>query len=988
MSTMRKIALSLALAGAPLGAQAGTGSIDPDTGQLDFEVNFRYPPTAQQLTDAKDALTQMSEILCDATDGQVRVGDIRLTAGAAGEEAAAFWYQSVDGRSGGSMFTDGSSLKTKGAHLDIYLGAQTQADVLAHEMGHHAFGLGESYDEQHTQGRCGIGFGFDPGTEDEQNHSLMQQLGYVQCVGGLDDGDRCLRDADCSTNDCRAVLQSELSVDANHDLVQGDSLVCPAPAATANLTLGGQWPQAAVIQPLDPTDWDTAFATWQFARATTVVDDNGAVASQVVLFANHTAPLQWTVIAAVDGFDIGATPGTMQVLDQWVLSFAAGGALTGVDETPPVLDIPNLASGGSDLVIAMQFTATSPNTWNPSADILADGVVVCTEPNCADWWNTGSQRWESTQQSQIHDGDSDWATLVENYGFLVMPAGLPVAAAPADCNNPPDFDEKLEGTDQAMLVIDRSGSMAWSSDPAEDEICGNGADDDGDGTIDESSCADPRMVFAQAGAHAYIELQVAQGLDVGLVAFDDVAGVVRALAPLNAANIGAFHADIDSLVPGNSTAIGDGLLEALAEFALNGDDAKSQTAFLLSDGENNAGTDPEEAAQTLDDAGVRVFTLPAGADVDEALLADIAKETGGDNLGQAKVDELPAVYAELAVRQGGEALVVPRTRFTMERSARPQNHGDLEEVQPFVDFDIPVELGAEGLTVFLSGANARLDTWHTGFELWGPDGSYLTKSSPLVSAGDGWYFVRIPDPVPGNWTFRALPIAPGEQETVLLAHVANPGPDLFGDAHPVLASVSAPVRLSAQPSFVTSIEGDVSIGARVRRPDGSVVSLELAQDPQTGAWQTAFDAYAGQGLYEVTLDLDVGLARPAAGESVFEGPLRPDVDVPRFQRSTSTTFVVIDGPDPSDDPDHRDVIDLESEARRLLCTRSDARAYDLLRDAEALLRRLLEDREAPRALQTALAYTQRALGYERYGARACHRAGYYLDRALQALQSI
>src|SRR6266508_1347276 len=96
------LVLVLFLASVPL--YAGDGVIHADTGALDFQVNFRYPPTPAQIQAMRDALSSAADTVCDETDGQVRFGRIRLTAGAVDEDRAAIWSYAEPGRSALSFF--------------------------------------------------------------------------------------------------------------------------------------------------------------------------------------------------------------------------------------------------------------------------------------------------------------------------------------------------------------------------------------------------------------------------------------------------------------------------------------------------------------------------------------------------------------------------------------------------------------------------------------------------------------------------------------------------------------------------------------------------------------------------------------------------------------------------------------------------------------------------------------------------------------------
>src|SRR5205085_9993712 len=106
--------------------------------------------------------------VCDATDGNLRIRRVRLLQGQATEDLGDYWLQASNFRAGVSFYSDGSNLGRLGAHIDMDRGATRAPDVWLHEFGHHAFGLGDEYDEQSRWGGpCGIGPSFDAGSIDE-----------------------------------------------------------------------------------------------------------------------------------------------------------------------------------------------------------------------------------------------------------------------------------------------------------------------------------------------------------------------------------------------------------------------------------------------------------------------------------------------------------------------------------------------------------------------------------------------------------------------------------------------------------------------------------------------------------------------------------------------------------------------------------------------------------------------------------------------------
>lgn len=114
------------------------------------------------------------------------------------------------------------------------------------------------------------------------------------------------------------------------------------------------------------------------------------------------------------------------------------------------------------------------------------------------------------------------------------------------------------------------------------------------------------------------------------------------------------------------TAIGMGLSSALNR--LKDSQAKSKVVILLTDGKNNAGyINPELASQLASELGIRVYTIGVGTDgeaigpvnidrfnnismgltrveIDEALLQQIAAETGGRYYRATNMEALQSVY--------------------------------------------------------------------------------------------------------------------------------------------------------------------------------------------------------------------------------------------------------------------------------------------------------------------------------------------------------
>ena len=149
---------------------AGSGSVNGD-GTIDLTLNFRFPPTPAQLTTAQNNATAASRLLWDASEGQLRFGDITIECSVVNEDLADFWLFANPIRSNSCL----DCLATNGAHVN-----QNFADigeVWAHEFGHLGLDLADEYTGNQTD--CnGRGWCIEesPATHDEQRQCLMQQI--------------------------------------------------------------------------------------------------------------------------------------------------------------------------------------------------------------------------------------------------------------------------------------------------------------------------------------------------------------------------------------------------------------------------------------------------------------------------------------------------------------------------------------------------------------------------------------------------------------------------------------------------------------------------------------------------------------------------------------------------------------------------------------------------------------------------------------------
>ena len=200
-----------------------------------------------------------------------------------------------------------------------------------------------------------------------------------------------------------------------------------------------------------------------------------------------------------------------------------------------------------------------------------------------------------------------------------------------------------------MLVLDVSGSMR-SQD------------------IEPS-----RLDAAKSAAKTFLDA-VPDRIRIGLVAF---AGFASLLSPPT-----TDHARVAELITGlgtaRRTAIGEGLLEGVAGLPGRGrstiegvlppltEPLPAGIVVLLSDGRNNAGIDPLEAAEIARRQQVKVYTVglgdpmtrdfgwTIGGPMDEETLQAIASATGGTYHHARSAKALHGIYRDLARQIGWE----------------------------------------------------------------------------------------------------------------------------------------------------------------------------------------------------------------------------------------------------------------------------------------------------------------------------------------------
>ncbi len=175
-----------------------------------------------------------------------------------------------------------------------------------------------------------------------------------------------------------------------------------------------------------------------------------------------------------------------------------------------------------------------------------------------------------------------------------------------------------------------------------------------------SMAEDSKWMFATQAVHSLLD-RLTPSDRIALVTFDSGARVQSRLISANETNIQRFRDIVNSLSPGSSTNLGDGLLAAERMAAASRVSERGRRVILLSDGEANVGiVHPVELAaiaRRIADQGSVLSTVGMGLGFNETLMASLADNGMGsfsylehlESLGMIlaqELDDARDVYAD------------------------------------------------------------------------------------------------------------------------------------------------------------------------------------------------------------------------------------------------------------------------------------------------------------------------------------------------------
>lgn len=275
-----------------------------------------------------------------------------------------------------------------------------------------------------------------------------------------------------------------------------------------------------------------------------------------------------------------------------------------------------------------------------------------------------------------------------------------------------DEDDEPTGPVNLSIVLDTSGSMS-----------------EADASWDGSQV--PRI---EALRQSLIR-EVVPRLEsrTSIVEFNASASIVHPLTDVNETTRNELQQSVRDLSEGGGTTIGGGMRLGMETIE---DEPGEKTMLLLSDGKENEAPYVDEVLPEVRNAGIEVYTIGIGSDIDEDQLEYIADETGGDVAIDPEVEQLREFYRQMI----GDA----QNRQTLSRTEDELDEGDrLED-------DCKVDSSCEDVQFSLSYEGSEMDLLVTD-----PEGNEISEGGDIDhregEANEVW---TVDDPEPGEWNYE------------------------------------------------------------------------------------------------------------------------------------------------------------------------------------------------------------------------------------------
>ncbi|XP_072140556.1 calcium-activated chloride channel regulator 1-like isoform X2 [Dermacentor andersoni] len=375
--------------------------------------------------------------------------------------------------------------------------------------------------------------------------------------------------------------------------------------------------------------------------------------------------------------------------------------------------------------------------------------------------------------------------------------------------------------------------------------------------VSSSMATSDRIVYLKAAASQFIQALLLDGMEVGIVQFNETASVVSALTSVAETSREELVEEVLKLKAGGNTCIGCSLQKSLKMFEENGQRVEGSVIILMTDGEESEAPKIDDVMDELIAAQVVVNTIAFGTQAEEKL-EELALRTGGKPFALREGQSNVPVAIESAFLDSAFAL--------LDESKRPvvifDQQADVAEERKF-SILVDADLGNETTVVLQSKEASKLKA-----VLLYPDGKTCEDclvSGPAVSGN--YVNFKIPGiATPGTWTLVvSQDLGSGE----VAVHVRATSLARYPDEKPVMVRAflkRTEVDSAAQAAVYAEVtKGEyvvlhAKVTATVVRPQGhGTVEMELFDDglgadvtANDGIYSGYFTQFDGVGRYSVS----------------------------------------------------------------------------------------------------------------------------------------
>lgn len=568
----------------------------------------------------------------------------------------------------------------------------------------------------------------------------------------------------------------------------------------------------------------------------------------------------------------------------------------------------------------------------PATACLMDNYFLTRYEDASEFcWSGNHDPDNDTVQEDFH-GHSCWEEIAETYPMLTTPAGAPTEAAPGGFVAPTYtvFDDPVI---RVAFVLDNSGSM-------------NGAGGAGGVT---------RIDDLNTFARQFIDLMGLNDAQVGIVTYNSTAVPNFPTTLLNSAMaVDNAKAGIPATA-GGQTNIGGGLAagrDQLLATAAPG----PLIIILMTDGYHNhppgdAASEPLAVLPSIVSNNIHVHTVALGNSTNEALIRDIAKQSGGIYWKANNSIEMAPIFSSLAaIVQGGSMLDAPQANLLPAGQTHASGTRGGETLTVAAGATIPgglleaLDRKQGTVTAALRPVFVEKNAGEAAFNLgWAepdadldmillaPDGTVIrpadagtgSDSSIVLHRGNRYRSYVVRNPQSGIWHYAVIANSnPSGATYTMQPTIINPQVRGFADAEKRYATPGgAPVihleavsrdRLPVTNLNVTALMTDPTGGTRfIPMSDDGTNGDETANDGTYGADVTGLAA-TGNGVYhfEVFFTAQEGVAKVMQGEFPIGLDNRTIYNVRSFQRNFAVDIRIDDFPGGNPgDPDGDGIID-------------------------------------------------------------------------------